>query len=278
MLPVPILFPPAVKTATAPRRKGSTMPTRIPRFLGCTVLALLASLLQPAIAGEDPTANETQARQLALVLSAAEKVIADNQDHIDDPAKGDKGLGAAAVLAKAAENYRAMTKEAMPSTDGDSRQAKLNRTLITIITAVMDKAQPLINQQGKGYKSFLPPIFTDQVAREFSRTMDGVAAIRITAPKELIRNRRHRPDEWEERVIETYFKKADWEKGAPFTERADFKGKPATRLLIPQYYDQSCLKCHGEPKGERDINGGIKEGGKLGDLGGAISVIILDEK
>jgi hypothetical protein len=142
----------------------------------------------------------------------------------------------------------------------------------------MDKAQPLINEPGKGYKSFLPPIFTDQVAREFSRTLEGSAVIRITAPPELIRNRRHKPDDWEKRVIETQFKAATWVKGSTFIEHDEYKGKPGVRLLIAQYYEASCLKCHGEPKGERDINGGIKEGGKLGDLGGAISVIIFDEK
>jgi hypothetical protein len=31
------------------------------------------------------------------------------------------------------------------------------------------------------------------------------------------------------------------------------------------------LVCHGGPKGEKDITGGKKEGGKPGDLGGAIS-------
>ncbi|MEE8532920.1 MAG: hypothetical protein V3S95_05135 [Alphaproteobacteria bacterium] len=31
---------------------------------------------------------------------------------------------------------------------------------------------------------------------------------------------------------------------------------------------------HGEPKGERDATGDKKEGGQLGELGGAISVAI----
>jgi hypothetical protein len=244
--------------------------------------ALLLSLVLPIVAGESsaPITDEQQqqVKQLAYILCAAEKVIADNQDLIDDPTKGDKGLSTAVVLAKAAENYQAARKEAMPKPEGDSRGAKMNKTLLSIISGVMDKAQPLINESGKGYKSFLPPIFTDQVAREFSRTMEGTAVIRITAPKELIRNRRHKPDDWENNVIETQFKAAAWEKGKAFIERVEYKGKPGIRLLVPQYYDQSCLKCHGEPKGERDLNGGIKEGAKLGDLGGAISVILHDEK
>ena len=53
------------------------------------------------------------------------------------------------------------------------------------------------------------------------------------------------------------------------------KGQPAFRLILPEYYKESCLACHGEPKGERDITGGKKEGGVLGELGGAISVTIF---
>jgi len=257
------------------------------RIASCTVAALLMSMSQMAMAADAPASTPTasatiseeqqrEARQLANILYAAEKVIADNQDHIDDPSKGDKGLTADVVMAKTAENYLAKTKEPMPSVEGDSRRARLTKSLITIIRAVMDKAQPLINEPGKGYKSFLPPIFTDQVAREFSRTHEGTAVIRITAPRELIRNRRHRPDDWEVQVIDSKFKAASWEKGAYFVEHLDYKGKPGVRLLLPQYYDVSCLKCHGEPKGERDLNGGTKEGAKLGDLGGALSVIIYD--
>lgn len=246
--------------------------------------ALLLSQFLPLAAAETPAptpaADEQQllAKRLANILDAAEKVIADNQELIDDPAKGDKGLGTKVVLAKMADNYLAATKEALPSTDGDSRQARAIRTLLTTIAAIMDKAQPVINESGKGYKSFLPPVFTDQVAREYCRAMEGSVVIRISAPTELIRNRRHRPDEWETGVIESRFKTAGWEKGKAFQERGDYKGKAGVRFLLPQYYDQACLKCHGEPKGERDINGGIKEGGKLGDLGGVISVVVYDEK
>ena len=36
-----------------------------------------------------------------------------------------------------------------------------------------------------------------------------------------------------------------------------------------------CLTCHGEPKGEIDVTGYPKEGGKLGDLGGVISITLF---
>jgi len=43
---------------------------------------------------------------------------------------------------------------------------------------------------------------------------------------------------------------------------------------VPEYYGEACLACHGNPKGEVDITGHPKEGGALGDLGGAISITL----
>ena len=47
-------------------------------------------------------------------------------------------------------------------------------------------------------------------------------------------------------------------------------------MLIPEYYSESCLSCHGETAGEVDITGFPKEGGKEGQLGGAISIILRE--
>jgi hypothetical protein len=44
--------------------------------------------------------------------------------------------------------------------------------------------------------------------------------------------------------------------------------------MVPLYIEKSCLPCHGEPAGEKDIAGRIKEGYKEGDLRGAISVVV----
>jgi len=48
----------------------------------------------------------------------------------------------------------------------------------------------------------------------------------------------------------------------------------SVRVLLPLFYEKACLSCHGQPKGERDITGYPREGGKEGELGGVISVKI----
>lgn len=50
------------------------------------------------------------------------------------------------------------------------------------------------------------------------------------------------------------------------------EGKEVFRYLSPLKIDESCISCHGEPKGDYDISGYRKEGYQLGDLGGAISL------
>jgi hypothetical protein len=44
--------------------------------------------------------------------------------------------------------------------------------------------------------------------------------------------------------------------------------------MVPEYYVESCLACHGSPKGQMDITGYPKEGGKLNDLGAVISITL----
>jgi hypothetical protein len=53
------------------------------------------------------------------------------------------------------------------------------------------------------------------------------------------------------------------------------KDQKAFRMMMPEYYASSCLSCHGSPKGETDITGYPKEGGKEGDLGAVISVTLF---
>ena len=97
----------------------------------------------------------------------------------------------------------------------------------------------------------------------------------MTAPEELIRNRKARPDDWEQKTIEGKFLSPGWPKGKSFIQDVEVDGHPALRMLIPEYYSASCLVCHGQPKGQVDVTGYPKEGKAEGDLAGAISITLL---
>ena len=241
-----------------------------------TVICLVAVSLLFAGFARAESEKEKQCQEIARLFRAARKVMSDHQALINDATKGDKGLDAATVVRKTKENFQADLGRSVDDTPAASPIGVADAALLAAVAEVMADAQPLINEPGKGFKGFLPAVFARQVADKFTARMNGRMAIKLTAPKDLLRNRANRADEWESAAIETKFRSAGWENGRVFAEAADHKGRPAFRYLLPEYYGASCLACHGEPKGQPDITGGVKEGAKLGDLGGAISIAIYE--
>jgi hypothetical protein len=79
---------------------------------------------------------------------------------------------------------------------------------------------------------------------------------------------------WEAAVIRDKLQSRNWPRGQNFSAVAANHGRPAFRVAVPEYYAQSCLSCHGKPKGQIDITNYPKEGGSEGELGGVISITL----
>ncbi len=220
--------------------------------------------------------NAAVATRLADLLRSARTVISTNQGLINDPSKGDKGLTGERVLTEAIALYTERTGEDPRDSDPASREGRLLRAQMEAIQEVVEENQSTINVEGVGFKGFIPAIFARLVNEKFGERVGDEARIKVTAPEELVRNRKARPDEWETSVIEDKFKAAQWPKGDPFSESVQVDGHPAFRIIVPEYYAASCLSCHGEPAGDVDITGYPKEGGKEGDLGAAISITLFE--
>jgi general secretion pathway protein A len=92
--------------------------------------------------------------------------------------------------------------------------------------------------------------------------------LKQTAPDGLLRNPSNKADTYERGMMARF---ETGEKAPPEGIVSEQDGK-LLRVLLPLYYDKPCLHCHGEPKGERDISGYAKEGGKEGQMAGLISV------
>lgn len=219
-------------------------------------------------------ADKEVATGLANLLRSARGVVSANQDLINDPTIADKELTGAVVLAEAQRRYHDMTGEDLSQIDTDSRYGRAVSALEKAIVQVMDEHQSTINVPDVGFKGFIPAIFARLVNERFSALMQGEAEMKVTAPTDLVRNRKALPDAWEAQVIETKLLSPDWPRGEPFMASATTRGREAFRFLIPEYYQASCLSCHGQPKGELDITGYPKEGGKEGALGAVISVTL----
>jgi uncharacterized protein DUF3365 len=239
----------------------------------CLAVSLASAAAAAAAAPADEDAAIAQS--LAEMLRDARTVVSDNQDLINNPQLGDKHLTGQAVLDQAVKRYQQATGRDPRTTNPNSREGRLLRVVMAAIMAVMDENQATINEKGTGFKGFIPAMFTRLVDEDFNRMAKGEAVAKFTAPPELVRNRKALPDAWEGDVIKTKLLSKDWPKGQSYSAVVDTNGKPAFRVMIPEYYVASCLACHGMPKGEMDVTGYPKEGGKPGDLGGVTSITLF---
>ena len=236
------------------------------------IAALLtsAAVTAAAPADEDPAI----AQSLAEMLQNARTVVSNNQDLINNPQLGDKHLSGQVVLNQAVKIYQKATGSDPATVDPNSRQGRLLRAMMAAIVAVTDDNQTTINEKGTAFKGFIPAVFARLVSEDFNTRAKGEAEVKVTAPPELVRNHKARPDAWEADIMKTKLLAAAWPRGQSYSAVVDVNGHPAFRIMVPEYYVASCLVCHGTPKGEMDLTGYPKEGGKAGDLGAAISITL----
>ena len=132
-----------------------------------------------------------------------------------------------------------------------------------------DRRQPSDHQRQRvGFKGFIPAVFARLVDEEFGQLAKGEAEVKVTAPPgsraqpqgpaRRMGGRDHRNRNCSNRP---------GRQGQALFGVVETNGRPAFRVMVPEYYAASCLACHGCPKGEMDITGYPKEGGKMGDLG-----------
>ncbi len=233
-------------------------------------LGLAASQMSAASESDTEIAN-----RLADMLRAGRNVVSASQSLINDPAVGDKGITGEKLVQDAERIYAERTGSPLLSGDLSERDRRLLDAQIQAMRKIVDAHQDDINRPGVGFKGFIPAVFARLANEEFETLAGTEARLRVTAPDGLVRNRKARPDPWERNIIDGKLQAADWPTGQPYSEMTEYEGRPAFRMLLPEYYGKSCLSCHGEPKGETDLTGYPKEGGKAGDLGGVISIVIF---
>ena len=251
-------------------RRGS-----IPVKSHCLSTALTGALLISlcGAASSAPTQSDLEtAEKLATLLRSARTVISANQDLINDPNIEAKGLTGDVVVHKAAILFQEAIGSTLESFAEGSRVRRFMDAQISAIQEIIDEHQTTINKPGIGFKGFVPATFARLVNERFALKIGKEAMIKVTAPRELVRNRKALPDPFESMVIEEHFRSPEWPKEMVFMEQVELDGMSVVRILVPEYYAPACLTCHGEPKGELDITGYPKEGRKLGELGGVISI------
>lgn len=238
-------------------------------------LVLIVSLFPDRAPSDTPQETLIESgNRLAAVLRAGRSVVSGNQELINNPEIGDKGLTPDVFLEQVVAAYVARNGEP-PLTDGLSElQVRLTEAQLAAMREVVSEVQDQINAEGLGFKGFIPAVFARLTNERFGEKVGDLAKVKVTAPPDYVRNRKARPDAWELMAIEEKFLAADWERGAAYKEMMETDTGPVFRMILPEYYSASCLTCHGQPKGEVDVTGFPKEGGAEGELGGAISITL----
>jgi hypothetical protein len=246
-------------------------------FIALFACASFGIALNIATVGKaaDESEGTAIAKSLTGMLSAGLLVISNNQELIDNPEIGDKGLDGKSVLEQTQKIFRETTGTDPLTIDPNSRHGRLLRIEMDAIVEVMNAHQRRLNQRGLGFKGFVPSTFGRLVVEAFNRGAQGDAELKMTAPMEIVRNRKARPDKWEDYVIREKLTSATWPKGEWYAAAAESNGRPAFRVAVPEYYSASCLACHGKPEGQIDITGYPKEGRNEGDLGGVYSLTLF---
>ncbi|MBI4401428.1 MAG: DUF3365 domain-containing protein [Nitrospirae bacterium] len=213
---------------------------------------------------------ETTARLLAILLHSGRYVINENQDLFDDPDKGDKRFTPEVFEQQLVEVFHSRSGidlQELATARLPQRTKELLRALVSSSKRVVAEAQPEINRKGVGFKGFIPAVFGARVASRFTES----TGVRLKQTALVTRNPSNAPDAFEKKALQE-FADPSYPREKVISEVT--AASRTLRLMFPLYATRRCLDCHGEPKGELDKTGHPREGLRLGQNAGAISVVL----
>lgn len=149
------------------------------------------------------------------------------------------------------------------------------RTLNTEIDAAwdyIDSVQPILTRMSGDPLSggVYCVVAAKDIAERFSNNSEySIRYVRINS-----RNAEDEPDSFERQALDEFERSSAAEYYGLVREGDNAVFRYVTKLTI----DSSCLSCHGEPAGEKDVAGYFKEGMSEGDVAGAVSIVMpMDE-
>jgi Protein of unknown function (DUF3365) len=213
--------------------------------------------------------NEAEiAEHLIELIKIGRVIVSEQMDNINDASKADKGFTGDYMAGQVLERFKKHSRLDL-RIPNVVPQANLYLALVQSEKDVVHEAQPIINRAGISYKGFIPAVFAQRVEDQFY-TKSGV---RMKLMSIDYRNANSKPDDFEAEVLRM-FSDSRHPKGKPYMRSSMVDGRPVLRMMSPEYVSQTCLTCHGEPRGKLTVGGMKKDGWKDGDLAGAISVVL----
>ena len=253
------------------------------RWIVASALGFLMGIGVPAVsetAGERPAQQglplqtilelEQAARLLAILLDSGRAVINDNQALFSDqtgktavfpPDLFERQL-ADMFRSRAGADLRELNSAGMPEA-----AKRLLKQLVETSKQVVALAQSEGHRSQPDGKAFIPAVFGERVAARFAAR----TGVRMKQTALAPRNPANAPDAFERAALEA-FAEPSYPQEKVISE-VTAKAK-TIRLMFPLYMTRHCLNCHGEPKGSPDRMGYPREGLRLGQNAGAISVMV----
>lgn len=239
------------------------------RSRGALVLAMGMVTMSLMWSAPVQAENEAEtAEHLIELIKIGRVIVSEQMDNINDASKADKGFTGDYMAGQVLERFKKHTRLDL-RIPNVVPQANLYLALVQSAKDVVHEAQPVINRAGISYKGFIPAVFAQRVEDQF-HTKSGV---RMKLTSIDYRNANSKPDDFEAEVLRM-FSDSRHPKGKPYMRSSMVDGRPVLRMLSPEYVSQTCLTCHGEPRGKLTVGGMKKDGWKDGDLAGAISIVL----
>lgn len=214
--------------------------------------------------------REQTARLLAVALYAGRYVVNENQDRINRPTADAGSFTPDLFEAQFVEMFQVRSGLDLRTIDSSrlpSDAKRLLRTMMEVSREVVAEAEPALAVEGAGFKGFVPAVFGARVAGKFAAR----TGIRLKQTALAPRNPSNAPDEFERAALREFADPA-YPQEQVISELT--AGSRSLRLMFPLYATRRCLDCHGEPKGVPDQTGYPREGLRLGQNAGAVSVVM----
>ncbi len=213
---------------------------------------------------------EATARLLAVLLDSGRNVINEQQPPFKEQENRGKDFTPELFEQQLLDIFRSRSGTDLRDLESARIPAgakKLLKELVLDSKQVVAEAQVEINRPGGKLKELIPAIFGSRVATRFTERTH----VRLKQTALVPRNPLNAPDTAERAALEA-FADPTYPLEKVISEVTAKSG--SLRLMFPLYTTRKCLDCHGDPKGELDRTGYPREGLKLGQNAGAISVMI----
>jgi signal transduction histidine kinase len=147
-------------------------------------------------------------------------------------------------------------------------EARVLNTEISAAWNYIDSIQSRINYSNDefDFKGVYCAVAAKSIAKRFSDESEYT----IRYVRENPRNLDDVPDAFERRALEAFGSSGI----AEYYELIEDGDGATFRYVSLLSIEYGCLSCHGDPVGEKDATGYLKEGMAIGDIGGAVSIVM----